>query len=435
MPNLHAYVSAANTASAAEDSTAAKSADNSSQSSAGEPAEAPTHMKPKRKRSKRPEVHVHKPTRSYSLVQQQQLIHEFVYAEIEYEKGGKTTLLDPTNLKNGILFFWDEVAKNAALSPAFKVAKQECKVSTARQFCEEAVKNKRARMEAGEPHEPPFMKTGEGDTDEDDADSAAERVDIDSDSDNPRPAKKSKGKPLPAKQSPKESDLMISWQIECALFDFVSKVMEREREELASASEPPSEKNKKRVLNPPADSTELVVASLHGKSQNDKGKDAKDFKENSKKIRQGQMDKHFEAQDAQVEMNRALLTALKQPTIQEKSELAIAKSKAKCEVFTTVVLEGIKLWKAAPKPEQPRQHYSFLTTMNVDSLIAAIKAIGPAFAKADTLVKVLVEYGLDGTMISNMKDEAIRQLLTGDGGLSGTLADILMAKLTSWRLS
>ncbi len=115
MPNLHAYVSAANTASAAEDSTAAKSADNSSQSSAGEPGEAPTHMKPKRKRSKRPEVHVHKPTRSYSLVQQQQLIHEFVYAEIEYEKGGKTTILDPTNLKYGILFFWDEVVKNAAL--------------------------------------------------------------------------------------------------------------------------------------------------------------------------------------------------------------------------------------------------------------------------------------------------------------------------------
>ena len=81
MPNLHNnYVSA----SAAENLDAGKSEDNLSQSSAGE---APTLMKPKRKRSRRPEVHIHKPTRSYSLVQQQQLIHEFVYAEIEYEKG------------------------------------------------------------------------------------------------------------------------------------------------------------------------------------------------------------------------------------------------------------------------------------------------------------------------------------------------------------
>lgn len=302
MPNLHPYAGAA---SASE----GKNGENSDSNSDGEGGEAPTPMKhlPKRQRSKRPEVHIHKPTRSYSLVQQQQLIHEFVYAEIEYEKGGKTTILDPTNLKHGILFFWDEVAKNASESPAFKVAKQECKVSTAREFCQEAVKNKRARMEAGEPHEPPFLRTGEGDSDEDDADGA------DSDSENPTPAKKSKGKPLPAKQSAKESDVMISWQIEVSLFDYVSKVMEREREELASASELPSEKNKKRVLNPPADSTELVVASLHGKGKIDKGKDAKDFKEQSKRVRQGQMDKHFEAQDAQIEMNRALLTALKQP--------------------------------------------------------------------------------------------------------------------------
>ena len=72
--------------------------------------------------------------------------------------------------------------------------------------------------------------------------------------------------------------------------------------------------------------------------------------------------------------------------------------------------------------------------MNNPTLIAAIKSIGPVFLNAAKLAQVLEDYGLDGKAAAIMTGEALKDLFTIDCQLSSTLANILIAKLESWRL-
>ena len=108
---------------------------NNKQEAEEDEAEIATPLKVSKKRkSRRPTVHVHEPTRSFTLVQQQELLTEFVHAEVYLEKAGKRTLLDPANLKSGILMFWEQVAANASESPAFESVNHKVVATTARTF-------------------------------------------------------------------------------------------------------------------------------------------------------------------------------------------------------------------------------------------------------------------------------------------------------------
>lgn len=383
---------------------------------------------------KRPELFTHKATKSYTLKQQQELLNEFIYAEIEIFSEGKTVVADPANLTKGILYFWDKVAENATESPAFKKVKQAVKATTARKFCEEAVKIKKERMEAGEPHEPPFLRTGEGDSSDDEA--GGENVIEENDGLNEQaPKKKSSKKPKnkAAATRPSNHDLKISWAIEVMLHAHVTKMQEREAEEMDQLPDDAEDKSspkkgKKRAYDPPAKSEELADSSLHGPSK--KMRQKSEGKEQSKATRQSQLEKHFEAQDAQLEMNKQMISCMRKSTVEEKTMLA----SAKCNIYKDAILEGIKLWREPEKPQQQKQEENFLTAMSNPTLIATIKSIGPAFLNATKLAQVLEDFGLDGKAAAIMTGEALKDLFTIECQLSSTLANILIAKLESWRL-
>ena len=398
-----------------------------------------TPLKVSKVKRRRPTVNVHEPTRSFNLVQQHELLSEFVHAEIYHEKGGKRVLQDPANLKYGILAFWDQLAENATKSPAFLSVKQKAIATTVRDFCENSVKDKRARMEAGDPHEPPFLDTGKGDSESDD-DLEDPKVTLPQTSGSnksknlhpsasAKPSTAGKGtKEQPKKHS--EAVLSLSWQIECLLFDHVTKVLEYEHSAnsaMTSAAAPQLESDKKapkRNMNPPAPLPDLTAASLSGPSASSK----KAFQDNSKQIRAGQMEKHYEAQAAQADMNRDLVAAIAKPSIADQTALATATAAAYVTAIKEGVLAGVAMWRADPvKPK------TYLSSMNSRNLIQSVSEIGPAFASATTLLDKLAEYGLDGDMIANMKDDAVRDFLKSDAGLSDMLSNLLIAKLASWR--
>ncbi len=400
----------------------------------------------KKRKSGRPTVHVHEPTRSFNLVQQQELLTEFVHAEVYLEKAGKKTLLDPANLKSGILMFWEQIAINASESPAFKSLNQKVITTTARAFCEEAVKNKKARMEAGDPHEPPFMETGKGGSDDEDENltphlGSAPQVSGGGSKKNilhpaaikpttSAAAATAAAKAPIEKPKPSEAVLLISWHIECLLFDHVSKVLEYELAEMsamASASNG-DKKASKRQLNPPAPQADLTTAALDGSKAGSNASSKKPYQESSKKIRASQIEKHFEAQESQGEMNKELVNAMKKPSIEDQTKLATATAAAYVTAIKEGVLEGVKLWKAVP--EQPK---NYLSSLDSPSLIQAVQGIGRAFTDATTLLEKLAEYGLDGSTFANMKEDEVKDFLKSDCGLSAMHANILVAKLASWR--
>jgi hypothetical protein len=397
--------------------------------------EVATPPKGLKHKKRRPTVHVHEPTRAFNLVQQHELLSEFVDGEIYHEKGGKRVLQDPANLKSGILAFWDEVAENATQSPAFLSVNQKAIATTVRDFCENSVKGKRARMEAGDPHEPPYMETGKGDSDSDDIlndpkvtlpQSKKSRDLHPSTSAKPSAAGKAT-KEQPKKHS--EAVLLLSWQIECLLFNHVTKVLEYERAansamSSAAAPLPAAASGAKRKLNPPAPLEDLTTVSLNGSTASSK----KAFQDNSKSIRSGQMEKHYEAQALQADMNRDLVAAIKKPSIEDQTALATATATAYVTAIREGVLAAVTIWKAEPvKPK------TYLSSMNSQKLIQSVSEIGPAFASATNLLEKLAEYGLDGAMIANMKDVEVREFLKSDAGLSDMLSNILIAKLASWR--
>jgi len=328
---------------------------------------------------------------------------------------------------------------------------QKVITTNARAFCEEAVKSKKARMEAGDPHEPPFMETGKGGSDDEDENPTSSRGRLQLGSapqvsgggssrnilhptaikpTTSAAAATAAAKAPIEKPKPSEAVLLISWHIECLLFDHVSKVLEYELAEMsAMASASIGEKKApKRQLNPPAPQGDLTAAALDGSKAGSKASSQKPYQENFKKHRTSQMEKHFEAQESQGEMNKELVNAMKKPSIEDQTKLATATATAYVTAIKEGVLEGVKLWKAVP--EQPK---NYLSSLDSPSLIQAVQGIGRAFTDATTLLEKLAEYGLDGSTFANMKEDEVKDFLKSDCGLSAMQANILVAKLASWR--
>jgi hypothetical protein len=117
------------------------------------------------------------------------------------------------------------------------------------------------------------LRTGEGDSSDDEA--GGENVNEENDGLNEQaPKKKSSKKPKnkAAATRPSNHDLKISWAIEVMLHAHVTKMQEREAEEMNQLPDDAEDKSspkkgKKRAYDPPAKSEELADSSLHGPSK------------------------------------------------------------------------------------------------------------------------------------------------------------------------